>query len=70
MDLIYEEQRVNKFLNVKLGLEKLEGKLILKCNQEHKHICFCLEPNINLVLVYKEAKAAPHDADRTACLTA
>jgi hypothetical protein len=23
-----------------------------------------------LVLVYKEAKAAPHDADRTACLTA
>lgn len=58
MDLIYEEQGINKFLNVKLGSEELEGKLILKCNQEYKHICFCLEPNINLVSVYEETKAA------------
>lgn len=56
MDLIFEEQGMNKFLNVKLGSEELEGKLILKCNQEHKHICFCLEPNINSVAAYEETK--------------
>lgn len=57
MALIYEEPGINKFLNVKLELEELEGKLILKRNQEHKHICFCLEPNINLVSIYEETKA-------------
>lgn len=57
MALIYEEPGINKFLNVKLELQELEGKLILKGNQEHKHICFCLEPNINLVSIYEETKA-------------
>lgn len=48
---------MNKFLNVKLGLEELEGKLILKCNQGHKHICCYLESKINLVSTYEETKA-------------
>lgn len=56
MDLVFEEQGMNKFLNVKLGSEELEGKLILTCNQEHKYICFCLEPNINSVAAYEETK--------------
>ena len=57
MDLIYVEQGINKFLNVKHGSEELEGKLTLKCNQEHKHICFCLEPNIKLVSAYEKKKS-------------
>ena len=52
-----EEQGLNKFLNVKLGSEELESKITLECNQEHKHICFCLEPNINFVTVYEVTKA-------------
>ena len=56
MDLIYAEQGINKFLNVKQGSEELEGKLTLKCNQEQKHICFCLEPNIKLVSAYEKKK--------------
>lgn len=56
MVLIYEELGINKFLNVKFELEELEGKLILKRNQEYKYICFCLELNINLVFIYEEIK--------------
>ena len=71
MDLIYAEQGINKFLNVKQGSEELEGKLTLKCNQEHKHICFCLEPNIKLVSAYeKKNKLLPHNANISACLSA
>ena len=56
MRLIYGERGMNKSFNVRLGLEELEGKLILKCNQQHKHICFCLQPNIDLVSAYEESK--------------
>lgn len=56
MRLIYGERGMNKSLNVRLGLEELEGKLILKCNQQHKHICFCLQPNTDLVCAYEESK--------------
>ena len=71
MDLIYAEQGINKFLNVKHGSEELEGKLTLKCNQEHKHICFCLEPNIKLVSAYeKKNKLLPHNANISTCLSA
>ena len=71
MDLIYVEQGINKFLNVKHGSEELEGKLTLKCNQEHKHICFCLEPNIKLVSAYeKKKKLLLYNANISTCLSA
>ena len=70
MDLIYAEQGINKFLNVKHGSEELEGKLTLKCNQEHKHICFCLELNIKLVSAYEKNKLLLHNANISTCLSA